>query len=122
MLVKVVAFGFKHGIPAGATWVFDVRFLNNPYWVPELKPLTGLDPPVRAYVLDQPAAGAFLDNVERLLGLVVPQFRAQGVNEITIALGCTGGHHRSVVTGAELARSLEAEPTLEVELICRELA
>ena len=122
MLVNVVAFGFKHGIPQQATWVFDMRFLDNPYWVPELKPMTGMEAPVRRYVLDQPAAHAFLEAAGRLLEEVLPRLRAQGSSDVTVALGCTGGRHRSVVAAAELARRLEANRELEVKLTCRELA
>jgi hypothetical protein len=106
LLVRCVAFGYKHGLPAGADWVVDARFLDNPYWVEELRPQTGLDPAVRRYVLAQPAAGELLDNLERTMAGLIPAYRTQGRQELTIAFGCTGGRHRSVVLATELARRL----------------
>jgi UPF0042 nucleotide-binding protein len=103
MTTSVVSFGFKHGLPLDADMVFDVRFLPNPHWVPELQPLTGLDPPVRDYVMGQPATTAFLDKVDDLLGVLLPAFAQEGKAYLTIAVGCTGGRHRSVVVAEELA-------------------
>jgi UPF0042 nucleotide-binding protein len=93
--VEIITFGFKFGIPLEADVVFDVRFLNNPYWVPDLKPLSGLQPPVRDFVLRQPRATRFLELVEELLDLTVPAYRAEGKTRLVVALGCTGGYHRS---------------------------
>jgi UPF0042 nucleotide-binding protein len=86
--------------------VFDCRFLPNPHWVDELRPLTGLDEPVRDYVLGQEVAGPFLDHVEALLTSLLPAYVAEGKAYLTIALGCTGGRHRSVTIAEELARRL----------------
>jgi hypothetical protein len=120
LLVRVLAFGYKHGLPPAADWVVDARFLDNPFWVEELRPLTGLDGAVRRYVLAQPAAGELLDNLVRTLGGLIPAYRAQGRQELTVAFGCTGGRHRSVVLAAELAHRL-AGGVVEVETEYREL-
>jgi UPF0042 nucleotide-binding protein len=106
MVTNLVSFGFKHGTPRDADLVFDVRFLPNPHWVPELRPYTGLDEPVRDYVLGQPEAGAFLDHLLPLLDLMVPAFQREGKRYLTIAIGCTGGKHRSVALAEEVARHL----------------
>ncbi|HEX6421484.1 MAG TPA: RNase adapter RapZ [Acidimicrobiales bacterium] len=108
MQTTLLSFGYKHGLPLDADLVLDCRFLPNPHWVDELRPLTGRDAPVRDYVLDQPAAGRFLDNAEVLLEQLLPAFVSEGKAYLTIALGCTGGHHRSVVIAEELARRLRA--------------
>jgi P-loop ATPase protein family len=120
MLVRCVAFGYKHGLPPAADWVVDARFLDNPYWVEELRPQTGLDPAVRRHVLAQPAAGELLDNLERTIGGLIPAYRSQGRQELTIAFGCTGGRHRSVVLATELARRLGGGE-VDVETEYREL-
>jgi P-loop ATPase protein family len=120
MLVRVVAFGYKHGLPPAADWVVDARFLDNPYWVEELRPLTGQDAAVRRHVLAQPAAGELLDNLVRTIGSLLPAYRAQGREELTVAFGCTGGRHRSVVLAGELARRLEGGE-VDVETEYREL-
>ena len=106
MVTNLVSFGFKHGTPRDADMVFDVRFLQNPHWVPALKPYTGLDGPVRDYVLGQPEATAFLDHLLPLLDLMVPAFQREGKRYLTIAIGCTGGRHRSVALAEEVAAHL----------------
>jgi UPF0042 nucleotide-binding protein len=106
MVTNLVSFGFKHGTPRDADLVFDVRFLPNPHWVPDLRPYTGLDEPVRDYVLGQPEAAAFLDHLLPLLDLMVPAFQREGKRYLTIAIGCTGGRHRSVALAEEVARHL----------------
>lgn len=108
MRTTVVSFGYKHGVPLDADLVFDCRFLPNPHWVEELRPHTGLEEPVRAYVLAQKETGQFLDLVDQLLGTLWPAFVAEGKSYLTIAMGCTGGRHRSVVLAEELARRLVA--------------
>jgi hypothetical protein len=105
LLVTCLAFGFKHGIPERSAWVVDARFLDNPYWVPELKPLTGLDAPVRDYVLRQASAAALLDGLEATLTPLLGEYARQGRMELTVAFGCTGGRHRSVALAAELEPS-----------------
>jgi UPF0042 nucleotide-binding protein len=108
MQTSVVSFGFKHGIPLNADVVLDCRFLPNPHWVDELRPFTGLDEPVREYVLTQPETGVFLEKLSDLLGLLLPGYVREGKSYLTIAVGCTGGQHRSVVVAEEIARLIEA--------------
>ncbi len=100
--VSVVSFGFKFGAPRDADMQLDVRFLPNPHWVPELRPLPGTDERVRDYVEGQPAYRPFLERVEALLDATVPGYVAEGKSYLTLAVGCTGGHHRSVVVGEAL--------------------
>ncbi len=108
MQVLVLSFGFKHGVPLDADNVFDVRFLPNPHWVEAIRPLTGLDEPVRHYVLSQPEAHEFLARAEHLLRFLLPAYVKEGKSYLTIAVGCTGGRHRSVVLAEELAARLRA--------------
>jgi UPF0042 nucleotide-binding protein len=108
MQVSVVSFGFKHGVPMDADTVFDVRFLPNPHWVEELQPLTGLDEPVRRYVLDQPAAVEFVERVDDLLGFLLPFYVQEGKSYLTVAVGCTGGRHRSVALAEKIAARVRA--------------
>jgi UPF0042 nucleotide-binding protein len=119
--IDIVTFGFKYGIPLEADLVFDVRFLTNPYWEPELKPLSGLEEPVREYVLRQPAARRFLGLVVDLLELTVPAYRAEGKQTLRVALGCTGGYHRSIALAEELARRLGSLEESSVAVFHREL-
>jgi UPF0042 nucleotide-binding protein len=119
---NVVSFGFKHGVPLDVDMVFDCRFLPNPHWVDELRPQTGLDEPVREYVLGQPETDAFLTKVDDLLALLLPAFVKEGKSYLSIAVGCTGGRHRSVVIADELARLLAKrgfEPTVQHRDITR---
>jgi UPF0042 nucleotide-binding protein len=102
----VVSFGFKYGIPVDADMVVDMRFLPNPHWDPDLQPLNGLDSSVRDYVLRQPAAQSFLDRFDALLESVEAGFRAERKHYLNIAVGCTGGKHRSVAMGEEIGRRL----------------
>jgi RNase adapter protein RapZ len=106
--VSVVSFGFKYGLPLDADHVADVRFLPNPFWVPDLRPHTGLDPDVRSYVLGQPGAGPFLDAYVRALDPVLAGYVREKKRYATVAVGCTGGKHRSVVMSEELAGMLRA--------------
>ena len=108
MQILVLSFGFKHGVPLDVDNVLDVRFLPNPHWVEEMRPLTGLDEPVRRYVLGQPAAAEFLARAEHLLKFLVPAYVKEGKSYLTLAIGCTGGHHRSVVLAEEFAARLRA--------------
>jgi UPF0042 nucleotide-binding protein len=94
--VDIVSFGFKHGLPLDADLVFDVRFLPNPHWVDELRPLDGRDEPVRDYVMRQDDAKAYLDELQRLFELTLPAYEREGKAYLSIAVGCTGGRHRSV--------------------------
>jgi len=121
MRTTVVSFGYKHGLPLDADLVLDCRFLPNPHWVEALRPLSGLDEPVRAYVMGEKATHAFLDRVDDLIGTLLPAFEDEGKSYLTIALGCTGGRHRSVALAEELARRLRARGTHPV-VIHRDLA
>jgi UPF0042 nucleotide-binding protein len=106
MQVSVMSFGFKHGVPLDVDNVFDCRFLPNPHWVEALRPLTGCDEPVRRFVLGQPAAGEFMQRVEDLLEFLLPWYVKEGKSYLTIAMGCTGGRHRSVALAEDLARRI----------------
>ncbi|MGV0634191.1 RNase adapter RapZ [Mycolicibacillus trivialis] len=119
--VTLESFGFKYGLPMDADMVMDVRFLPNPHWVDELRPRTGQDPAVSDYVLRQPGATAFLDTYHRLLSLVVDGYRREGKRYMTVAIGCTGGKHRSVAIAEELARRLEPDDGLSVRVLHRDL-
>jgi len=103
---SVVSFGYKHGLPLDVDLVFDCRFLPNPHWVPDLRPLTGLDAPVRQYVCDQPDTPLFLDRLDGLLELLLPAYVKEGKSYLSVGVGCTGGTHRSVVIAEELGRLL----------------
>jgi UPF0042 nucleotide-binding protein len=107
MYTSVMSFGYKHGVPLDADLVFDCRFLPNPHWIESLELLSGLDQPVRDFVLSQEATGPFLDRLVDLVDMLLPAYRAEGKSYLTIAMGCTGGRHRSVVLAEELARRLE---------------
>lgn len=117
-LVRCLAFGYKQGVPQDATWVVDVRFLENPYWVLELRPLDGRDDAVRDYVLGQPAATELMDRLESVLRWAIPHYQR---DHLTIAFGCTGGHHRSVVLAQEMARRLQTLENAEVVFEARDL-
>src|ERR1700744_411669 len=119
--VTVESFGFKYGLPMDADMVMDVRFLPNPHWVDELRPLTGQDPAGRDYVLSQPGAAEFLDAYHRLLSLVVEGYRREGKRYMTVAIGCTGGKHRSVAIAEALMQLLDADPQLSVRALHRDL-
>ena len=106
MQTSIVSFGYKHGLPLDVDLVFDCRFLPNPYWVDELRPLSGLDEPVRDYVLAQPDTVAFLSKVDDLLTMLVPAFVREGKSYLTVAMGCTGGRHRSVALAEALGQRL----------------
>jgi UPF0042 nucleotide-binding protein len=104
--IQVVSFGYKHGLPLDVDLVLDCRFLPNPHWVDELRPLTGLDPRVRDYVLGQPDAVEFLERLEPLLDTLLPAYAREGRTFLSLALGCTGGQHRSVVIAEEVGELL----------------
>lgn len=119
--VTVQSFGFKYGLPMDADMVMDVRFLPNPHWIDELRPQTGQSPAVRDYVLAQPGAAEFLQTYHRLLGLVVDGYVREGKRYMTVAIGCTGGKHRSVAMSEALAGLLAERPQLEVRVLHRDL-
>jgi UPF0042 nucleotide-binding protein len=103
---SVVSFGYKHGLPLDVDLVFDCRFLPNPHWVEELRPLSGNDAPVRDYVMSQDETAPFLAELERLFVLLLPAYVKEGRSYLSVGLGCTGGRHRSVVIAHELAAML----------------
>jgi UPF0042 nucleotide-binding protein len=106
MQTSVISFGYKHGIPLDVDIVFDCRFLPNPFWIEELRPYSGLDEPVRTWVLGQREAEAFLEKLNDLLASILPAFVREGKSYLTIAMGCTGGRHRSVALAEALAQRL----------------
>ena len=107
LLVSVVSFGFRYGIPADADLVFDVRFLPNPHFVPRLRPFDGKDPRVARYIRSFPQTGEFLRRIESLLAYLIPHYIREGKSYLTVALGCTGGRHRSVALAEVIRRSLQ---------------
>jgi RNase adapter protein RapZ len=119
--VTVESFGFKYGLPMDADMVMDVRFLPNPHWVDELRPHSGQHPAVRDYVLGQPGAEKFLDTYHDLLGQVVDGYRREGKRYMTVAIGCTGGKHRSVAIAEALAARLQTNSRLAVRVLHRDL-
>ncbi len=120
LAVTVVSFGYKHGIPMDADLVFDTRFLPNPHYVEGLRPRSGLDPEVRAYVLDSPAGQAFWRRFLDMVLFLLPEFEREGKTDVTVAVGCTGGKHRSVAVAEELVRVLR-EQGYEVRVRHRDL-
>ena len=119
--VTVLSFGYKYGIPMDADLVMDVRFLPNPFWIPELKDLTGKDSDVRNYVLTQEGAEEFLDRYHELLRLIGAGYRREGKRYLTLAIGCTGGKHRSVCISEELSRRMADEDRMAVKVVHRDL-
>jgi UPF0042 nucleotide-binding protein len=104
--ITLLSFGFKYGIPVDSDLVFDVRFLPNPFYVPELKNLTGNDPQVSSYVMESEAAELFLSKLEEMLLFLIPNYITEGKNQLVVSIGCTGGKHRSVTLVNELAKRL----------------
>ena len=116
----MISFGFKYGIPVDADWVADMRFLPNPHWVPELRPQNGRDPDVSRYVLSQPGAGQFLEQYLPVLKTVAEGYLDEGKRFMQIAIGCTGGKHRSVAMTEEIAGLLR-ESRYDVSTAHRDL-
>ena len=109
METTIVSFGYKHGLPLDVDIVLDCRFLPNPHWNNELRPFTGLDEPVRDFVLSKPDAIEFLDRLDDLCRFLLPAYALEGKSYLSIAIGCTGGQHRSVVIAEELAKLVSAQ-------------
>jgi len=107
LLISVVSFGFRYGIPSDADLVFDVRFLPNPHFVPRLRPFSGKNPKVARYIRSFPQTGQFLRRIENLLAYLIPHYIGEGKSYLTVALGCTGGRHRSVMLAEVIRRSLK---------------
>jgi RNase adapter protein RapZ len=108
MTITLMSFGYKYGHPVGLDLVLDVRFIPNPFFVPELRPLTGTDVRVRDYVMEQPESRRFIDEVTQLLKFLLPLYQREGKSYLTIGLGCTGGRHRSPVLARQLSERLHA--------------
>ena len=120
MPITVLSFGFKHGIPLEADLVFDVRFLPNPYYIEELKEKTGMEKEVADYVMDRDVTRTFMQHLTDLLGFLVPQYLEEGKTGLTIAIGCTGGHHRSVAV-ANAVQQFLLEQDMKVQTIHRDM-
>ena len=108
LFVTIMSFGFKHGVPADCDLVFDVRFLPNPYYVPELKHKTGNQKEVQDYVLNSPVSHEFLNKLVDMIKFLIPNYIEEGKNQLVIGIGCTGGHHRSVTIANELYNQLNS--------------
>jgi RNase adapter protein RapZ len=121
MRLNLISFGYKHGLPRDADIVMDVRFLPNPHWVEDLRPQTGLDDAVRAYLDEQPETAPFLERFRGLLDAVVPGYVDEGKRYLTIAIGCTGGRHRSVAIAEEIAEHLRDRTDLPIHVDHRDL-
>ena len=121
LAIQLISFGFKYGVPLEADLVLDVRFMKNPHYIEALRPTSGLTEPVRQYVLGQPIATAFLAHLRDLLDLLVPAYVDEGKTRLTIAIGCTGGFHRSIVISEELAAWLRERDFGAVSVFHREL-
>ena len=109
MSITVLSFGFKYGIPVDSDLVFDVRFIPNPFYIPELKPFSGLDAPVRDYVLGQDETKEFLGKLTDMLEFLIPYYKKEGKRQLIIAIGCTGGRHRSVAIANAVYEELKKE-------------
>ena len=121
LAIQLISFGFKYGVPLEADLVFDVRFMQNPYYIDELRQLSGLTEAVRDYVLGQPVARQFLEYLHEFLDFALPAYVGEGKTRLTIALGCTGGYHRSIALAEELARWLREQDYGPVAVFHREL-
>jgi UPF0042 nucleotide-binding protein len=118
---QLISFGFKHGVPLESDLVFDVRFMQNPYYVADLRPLSGLTEEVRTFVLDQPVAARFLSFLQDFLEFAIPAYINEGKTRLTIGIGCTGGYHRSIVIAEEVAAWLRGQDFGPVAVFHREL-
>ena len=120
-LITCLAFGYKNGAPADAAIVIDVRFLDNPYWVPELRDLSGRDAAVAEFVMNQPAAGRLLDDVTQMTRDFLPLYLNGRRKHVVVAFGCSGGRHRSVVLAEQLADRLREIEGVDVEFVTRDI-
>ena len=121
LMVTILSFGFKHGIPADADLVFDVRFLPNPYYIEDLKPKTGNDKEVQDYVCSFPETGVFLDKLTDMIQFLIPNYVKEGKYRLVIAIGCTGGKHRSVTLANKLYERMKAEGHYGIKLYHRDV-
>ena len=122
MVTRFISFGFKYGLPVDADVVLDVRLLDNPFFVPELRDLPGTDPDVRNYILKSPEALEFIDKAEDLLAFSLPRYEREGKSYLTVAVGCTGGRHRSVAVSSVLADHLREKTKLPILVFHRDVA
>ncbi|MBD5497275.1 MAG: RNase adapter RapZ [Lachnospiraceae bacterium] len=120
LMITLLSFGFKYGIPADADLVFDVRFLPNPFYIDELKQKTGNDKEVRDYVMQFPEAGVFLDKLTDMLDFLIPNYIKEGKYQLVVAIGCTGGQHRSVTLANELYARMKKRGGYGIKLFHRE--
>lgn len=121
LAIQLISFGFKYGLPLESDLVFDVRFMQNPFYIAELRPLSGLTEPVRGFVLAQPVATRFMSFLTEFLDFTIPAYVAEGKTRLTIAIGCTGGYHRSIVIAEELAAWIRGRDDGPVAVFHREL-
>ncbi len=121
LMINVMSFGFKNGIPSDADLVFDVRFLPNPFYIDELKEMNGRDEPVHSYVMGFPQTVEFLDRLEDMLTFLIPYYVQEGKNQLVIAVGCTGGHHRSVTIAMEIYDRLKGRGDYGIQLYHRDI-
>ena len=122
LYVSVVSFGFKYGIPTDADLVFDVRFLPNPYYDVNLRPFTGLDENIREFVMASPESVIFLDKLEDMLRFLIPNYVKEGKNQLVVAIGCTGGRHRSVTLAQGIYERLKKDPDYGIRIDHRDMA
>lgn len=121
LMITVLSFGFKYGIPVDSDLVFDVRFLPNPYYIPELRPLSGNDAPVSSYVMQCDAAQEFIDKLEDMVKFLIPNYMLEGKNQLVISIGCTGGKHRSVTLANQLYHRLRLSEEYGVRIEHRDI-
>lgn len=121
LFVNVVSFGFKHGIPVDSDLVFDVRFMPNPYYEEELRSKTGDDVEVQNYVMDSEASVEFVDKLTSMIKFLIPNYIAEGKNQLVIGIGCTGGHHRSVTVANKLFDALKEDGSVSVKICHRDI-
>ena len=119
--LTLFSFGFKHGVPIDATYLFDVRFLPNPYWNERLRPLSGLEPQIAGFVVDSEAGSRFFELLEPLVSFITEQIKAGGGGEARVGVGCTGGRHRSVAVVEALGGLLRERPGLDVSVFHRDV-
>ena len=120
-MINVMSFGFKYGIPADADLVFDVRFLPNPYYIDSLKHLTGNDTPVQEYVESFPQTKQFMEKLQDMITFLIPYYVKEGKNQLVIAIGCTGGQHRSVTLANDLYGRLKDKGDYGIKLYHRDI-
>ena len=121
LMITVLSFGFKYGIPSDSDLVFDVRFLPNPYYIDELRPLSGNDAPVSEYVMGFDASQIFLDKLEDMIGFLIPNYILEGKNQLVVSIGCTGGKHRSVTLANGLYQRLQKSEEYGVRMEHRDI-